>query len=55
MKAKALRTVNWACGDNLYKCEVGKEIEISSADIEKAKVSGLFKIVETKKTNKKAE
>lgn len=56
MKVKALKTVNWSCNDNLYKCEVGKELEIASADADKAKASGLFEEVKTvKKTTTKGK
>lgn len=42
MKAKALRTANWNCNGNLYECKIGEELEIASADEDKARASGLF-------------
>jgi len=60
MKAVALRKVKFRCNDSLYECEKGQEVDIKSADLEKAKASKLFEfIIEAKvtkpKRTKKAE
>ena len=58
MKAIAIRRVKFNCNGNLYDCEQGQEVEILPQDVEKAKASRLFEIVEEKpkrKTTKKAD
>lgn len=59
MKAIAKRKFTWNCNGNKYECEQGQEVEIKSTDLEKAKASKLFEIIEAekpkRKTTKKAE